>query len=543
MPRVLGAVRNIGSFAANPTPTTIPQQITYFAPPSGMTTQLRPNQLPRTAAALIENMRIRDMHLITRDGTNVIGDLSSTNLVYATQVELSSGRKFTLRWRLDGVDYLKTGTWAPCNGVPVSAGKTTTLAITGWNDTVVFGTQIGTLYTIDFSSGVPTISVLSVDAPANTIHLATFAGRNIASVRGTRIQWCVKNDNTQWVDTPTLFGSGFEDLISAPGGVVDRQTAVIPVTDELAYVIRTNSVWQMTLTGNSDAPFNFSRLYSGVGAPFPGGVCEVSDGVCFMSRDNVVYISQSGGKVNIGEPVREALRVDARYLRDVSMAYDVRNDCLRLSIPDANSLGASKVYLYDFKSQGWTLDVYPFPIKAMSFTRYAASVRIGDLVGTIAQQVGTIGDLGSSDKTVGFIYTMNGDPRRVVRDDSSQNNNAERDVNSNGTTVVSGFRIETGYIVKDRTIERITILEMAIEYEADEDTALVFEYSDNAGFTWTQYSAVTALATTGPRVLSVRQSLDRENIRLALSTEASPNFRLIAWHVWATNAGLVEDAR
>ena len=543
MPRTVKE-RFVPQFPAVVSPEAVPQPLTFFVPPKGMNTQLRPVQLPREVGRLIQNLQIRDGHYKLRDGTDIIGAISSTKLLYATAVKLSSGRTWNLRWRVNGVDYLKGGAWTPCSGASYSAPATAQVSVTGWNDTLVFTTGSGQLMVISFTNNVPTVTVLT-DSPSNIGHVTTYAGRIIASARlGTRIYWCVKNDNTKWDSTdPLNQGAGFEDLLSAPGGLVDQQTAVTPISDEYAYVIRTNSVWQMTQTGNADTPFRFTVLYQGIGCEYPGTVAAVRRGVCFPSRDTVIYLSPDGGLQEIGIPIRELLRVDKKYLRDACGAFDARDNEYLLSIPDDNALGATPVYRFSMTEMAWVKEIYPFPIKSVAFIRYTASLSIDELVGSIDQLTGAIDDLGQSDRTVGLMFAMAGSAKLVARSNFERNNAAERDVNSGGVTVAGGWRVETGDIVPQRSLYKTTLVKVEIEYEADAAAALTFEYSEDGGTSWIQYAERTAAATTRSRVLRVIHTIERDSIMIAVNCAASPNFRLLAVHAHASSGSQAEDAR
>jgi len=540
--------RQVQQFPFVVDPAAVPQPLTFLVPPKGMDTQLRLNQMGRGTSRLVQNLQIRDNHYVARDGTSIVGDISSTQLLYATSIKLSTGRTWNLRWRTTGVDYLSGGVWVPCGGAVYNAPNTSQVVVTGWNDTLVFTVGVGQLMVLSFVNNAPTVTVLT-DSPSNVGHVTTYAGRIIASLRASpRIQWCVKNDNTRWDPTdPLNQGAGFEDLLSAPGGGVDQQTAVSPISDEYAYAIRTNSVWQMTLTGNPDAPFRFTVLYQGIGCEYPGAVAAVHRGVCFPSRDNVMMITPDG-KREIGQPIRELVRVDKKYLRDASGAFDERNNVYVLSIPTDNSLNAHPIYHFNLDSGGegpggWVKDVYPFPVKAISFVRYSQGISIDQLTGAINQLQGAIDDLGQSDRTVGMMMAMAGTSRLVARNTASRNNDAERDVNSAGVEVEGGWRVETGYIIPERTTKMVSLVQVEIEYESDADTELVFEYSTDGGVTWTQYAARNALATTRPKILRVRQTIEREAIQLAINCAATPNFRLIGLHAYASSGSMSEDAR
>lgn len=529
--------RNMPQFPAVAASDIVSQQLTYLVPPKGMDTQTRIDELDKSTMRLIKNLLMRDNHLVARDGTTTIGDVSSTQLIYATAVKLSTGKTWILRWRTDGVDYFKGGVWTPCSGDRYSAPASTQVSVTGWADTLVFTVGVGQLYSLSFDNNLPTISLLD-QSPTNIGHVSTFDSRIMASDRaGSSVHWCVKLDNTDW----TGEGSGSEDLRSSPGSQADQQTAVVPLTDEAAYCVRTDSVWQMTLTGNFDAPFQFTRLYGGIGSEYPGTVVGLRQAVAFMTRDSIVKISPQGLQ-DIGKVIREQIRLSKAFLRDTSASFDARNNEYVLSVPDDNSLNAQKIWRWNDDTTGWVQEVYPFPAKSISFVRYIAGLSIDQLTGTIDQLPGTIDDLGQSDKNVGLIFAMGGTSKLVARNDDDNNDAPERDVNSAGITVAGGWRVETGMIVPDKTVRMVTVIEMQLEYECEVDADITFEYCTD-GVDWFQYAARTLPATSRPRIVRVRNTIEREEMQLAINCAATPNFRLIAFHVFAISGGMVADAR
>lgn len=517
----------------------VPQPLTHCVPAKGMNTQLRLNQMGRDTARLVQNLRIRDQHYISRDGTAVVGTIADSELIYATSVKLSTGTTWSLRWRVDGIDALQSGVWTPIAGDSFTAPSSTQVSITGWGDGIVFTIGVDRLFWLRFEGGVPSITRL-VESPENVGHVTTFAGRIIASIRNSgETHWCAKNDNEDW----TGQGSGFEDLRSAPGGGVDQQTAVAPVTDEYAYMVRTNSVWQMSLTGDPDAPFRFTLLYQGVGSEYPGTVKSLNRGVAFMSRDSIVHISPEG-KQDIGQGIREKIRITKQYLRDTSSDYDPRDNEYVLSIPSANSLNAHELYRYNFDAPGWTKDVYPFPVKSISFVRYSRSLSMDELTGLPMDALeGAMDDLGVTDRIAGLMFAVRGNSKLVIVHSDTNNNTGMKDVNSVGFGVASGWRIETGYVIPSNTINRVWLTATEIEYESEAECELTYEYSDDGGATWNQYASSLLPIATRPTVHRVQQSLEREGLQIAINCASSPNFRLIAVRPYASSGAAIEDAR
>lgn len=483
------------------------------------------NLMQPGVARLIRNLSFRDGVYQARDGSSIIGLKAISDLVYALDVTLQNGTSYTLRFRTDGVDYIVGNNWVPIAGDPFAAGQASQFSFTGWGDTlIVAGTGKPTAISFD-----PAAITEIADAPGGIIHLATFGGRVIASLANGRIQWSVKNSSTDW----SGLGSGFEDLRSAPGGKPDGQTAIVPITDEIAYCIRTNSIWQMSQTGNFDAPFNFSRLAPHIGSSYPQSAVAVPGGVIFLSDVQVWMVTPQGFR-EIGQPIKSFLNVSATTLAKATATYDVLFGEYKLAI-------GSKVFRYNVAGGFWTQNSFEFPIRSISYTLYANSLTIDQLEGTIDNLVGTIDQLGVNRKDPGTIYAMDNSYRYVVRDDPQRNNEADRDVDSSGSVVPGGFRLETGDIFVNSNQKRKDVVELILSYESDAPVTLTFEYTYD-GKTWAFMTQKVAPATTRPSYLKISRYADRPFFQFAVSTAATPNVKLIGFAAMVREGARIVDA-
>lgn len=486
---------------------------------------------------LVKNLNIRYGAYQTRDGTDLIGDIAGVEVLYATDVLLPDGSFFVVRFKTSGVDVFANGVWNVATGDIFTGSRIAPFAITGWNDRILFTAGIGKMFELVFSPGFVVTEI--VDSPTDIIHLATFNGRVMASISGTSVYWTVKNDHTDWLG----LGSGYEDLLSAPGGRPDQQTAIIPITDELAYCLRSSSVWQVGNTGDFDSPFAFSRVTTHVGSKLPNTVAATKSGfVCVGDAGQVWNVSPQGIE-DIAPPVAIDFDIELGFQRLMSATYDVKFDEYRVAIPSVNMLTAQKVMRYSFSNKAWTEDIYPFPIKSLSYTHFAKVLSVDELVGTIDDLVGSIHDLGVGVRHPGCIYAMEGDSRYVVRDDNARSSDPLRDVNFSGARVGSGFRMESGDVHVGDPIKRQEFVELICWYESDTDVTLSFDYSYDGGVTWNLASQRTAYATNGrPRPMSIQRTADRSHLQFAVSTEATPNFKLISFQAMVREGARITDA-
>ncbi len=486
------------------------------------------------AYRLAQNVNIRYNAWAARDGTSAVGTAAGSELLYACDVVLVDGSNYLVRFKTDGVDVWQAGAWVAATGT-FSGNVHSPFAITGWNDRILFTAGAGGIYQLTFN---PSFAVAPVpDSPAGVVHLATFAGRVVASLFGTTVQWSVKFDHTDW----SGLGSGFEDLQSAAGGRPDQQCAVVPASDEIAYCVRSESVWQISVTGDFDAPFAFSRIVTHVGSKLPATVKPVKQGFVCVGQRGQVWHMGPGILEDISGGMVDDFDLDVRLAELMSAAYDVKQDEYRITIPTASTT-SSRVLRYSFLNKAWTEDVYPFPIKSISFTMIVTGMAVDDLVGTNDSLAGTVDDLGTPTRVEGFMYAMKDIRRFVVKDDPTMTDTATKDVAYDGTRVATGFRMESGDIKTDFH-RRQHFAELMLWYEANIGMTFTFEMSEDGGLTWTALGSPVVIANPGrTRPLSVQQNYDRPHLQFAVSTAVAPNTKLVHFAAMVTEGARIVDA-
>ena len=490
--------------------------------------------LPNGSGRLVQNLALRYGAYQTRDGTSVIGGIAANKLVAAIEVVTSDGQTHLTRYDTGAVQVFVAGDWADTSGDTWSCSYTSPFAFTGWVDTVLFSSG-GSLFSMDFSVGFP--KTIVADAPTGIKHLATFAGRIVASL-ANQIQWTVRDDYTDW----SGLGSGYEDIRSAPGGRPDSQTAVVPVSDEVAYVVRSNSFWQMSQTGNFDSPFALSLIWSGAGSKWPQTVAQIPQGLICLGTGQIWMLTAGQGLQDIGQAIASDLLIADGSLQQAVGMYDPKWNEYRLTLPSPGS-GSTKVLRFNLSTQIWTEDLYPFPIRNMAPTLFAQNISIDELLGSIDDLQGTIDSLSIGARQSNVVYAMGDNGRYVVQDRAANNNLPMRDVNLAGAAAASGFRVETGDAVLNDPMRRKECIQLQMSYQAEAEFTATFEYSYDGGQTWNFLSSQTLPAANRPTWISVDRSLERESIQFAVSTDATPTVRLIDLVAFMREAGMVQDAR
>lgn len=482
------------------------------------------SRLPDGFARLLRDLVFRDSQYVSRDGVAVLSTAAAAAIVHAQEIILSTGGSFPTRFTTAGVEVFQGG-WQAATGVAWTTTDLRNFSMTGWNDSVVFADDTNGIFELKFTGSFP-VSLLN---PLGGVkHLATFSGRIIASL-DNRIQWTIKNDQTNW----SGIGSGFEDLKSAPGGTPDGQTAVVPLSDDTALMIRSRSVWLMRTTGDFDAPFAFTILTQGKGCIWPRTVAAISGGAIWVGEDATIWLYDQNGLTNIAQPIYTTLQVTQASMRKATAAYDPRWDEYRLSIPGL------PIQRFNRATQMWTEDTYQFPIRSMSYATYAQPLTVDQLVGTV-DALGSVAvdDLGVGQKASKMMFAM-ADPSRYVVLEAGI---TAGDIDGAGVAAAKTFRIDSGYVKLSDPLHKTETLQIITEYECLANCTLDYFYSDDGGVTWTALTSVPVVVTTKAKQLTLDYSLDREDVQFKVSSNNSNAIKLIDFFVMVRQGGLKSDA-
>jgi hypothetical protein len=535
MPRSL-TNRNVMGVIETPTdPDKTAQWVPLMFPPRGMNTSGPLPRLSKDTCRLVEDMVFYDGTYKSRDGTKVLGTSSVVDLIHAQEFVLSNGESYMLRMTPTAVEWYSAGTWIAAAGPALLGNITAAFSFTGWNDTVVFTNDTGHLGVVEFSTGVPVVSLLT-NSPLNVTHITTFSKRIIAS-KVDGVYWCVKGDNTDW----SGLGSGYEDFLASPGGVLEGQAGVVPITDQLAFVIRSNSIRSMRPTQDFDAPFEFEELYANVGSVSPMTIARTRNGAIFVSRDSVV-LANAQGVQDIGKPIRRSLSFKPTSLRYASGAFDPRENTYRLIMQDSS--GNNKSWRYNLEQDIWTKDNLKFEPRSVSFTRLTQAKTVDEIFDIVDDVEDAIDDFGLVENVAGAIYTstIRSGPRFVLRDSIDAAATTMRDVDDTGGTVPSGFRFETGYILAAKPFDKTELLYVDIEYESSHDIIGKLDYSIDGGATWKPFSTRTLATTVKSTVARFVGRVNENQFQIALSSDIIGTFRLHGLYTYITGGAEVEDA-
>lgn len=503
--------RSIGALYRDPiVPGQEVDPILFFDPPSGLDTKHPIDKMGLQYSPDMFNYRIADTDWLTcRPGTVELGTDSVNQIVAVVVVSLANSVELVVRWTTVGVQWYDGTMWNNLTGPALALTTDDNVSATVWNNGLQFTDGKTGQYLINFNDFT---YALIATAPIAR-HITTLAGRIIASfildpatgIYQTRIQWCVKNDNTDW----SGLGSGFEDLLSSPGGVVDQQLCVVPINDTDALIVRSGSIWRMQSTQYFDSPFIFQFLFSEMKFDSWRGVTAIPGGIAALGRDDI-YIITTGGPQPIGDMVRKIIFTRANKLEDCQLAWDDLTREIVIHLPKRMADGYSNVFRYSIDTPRWSRDIYPGVIKSFVHASQLRGTPIDALVGTIDELTGSIDDLGVDGFDWGLVFGFIGTHSFVSRESPDATSDA---IGGSGTSLIT-MQAVTGYVNPATAFKYVQLLQAGLLYEVPVTTTMLIEYSDNGGVTWSTYSTLTLAASSGPVPARGVKTIERKRIQL-----------------------------
>lgn len=505
------------------------QTVPMYVQPKGIDRYNTSNRVDTESAVRMRNLMFDDGNLVSRLGTDLMGGEAASPVMQVVDLVRKGRKKVTLRFCTRHLEIFEfgMGTWRSFP-VPLTGTERDFFAYTGWANKLLFSNGVDGLWEFDFT----TMEAKIVPGAPSAKHLTTFGLRVVASstVEGAedyplRVRWSANRDYTRW-DEPTEdnpltadLAGGHEDLYGAPEGVLDEAIGVYPYSDEQAWLVRSRSIWQMSVSGNALAPFRFSRILAGTGTPYRNTIVSAPAGILFGSRDNIHLLSNEGHQL-IGLPIMDEVADEVDNFNEGYAAYDIGRQEYRIAVDQF-------VWRYRLIEKGWTLDEYPFPIRSLSRQiQGVAGIPIDSLPATIDElsalfPPGAINDLvydRSFDDAMMFV------PRSTVL--TLRETDDPRDSLLTGEETDSEIVIETGVVNLDK-LKAVEFHGLHMEYESEMDQHLIFEYSTEDGSVWLPLSVKDVEATLGSEILFVKQERVSRKLRLRLRSATLGKLRLL----------------
>ena len=510
-------------------PALAGQTVVMLANPKGIDRFHASSRVDTEYVAKIRNLMFEDGVLVSRLGTDLMGSNAASTVMQVVDFVRKGQKKVTLRFCLRHLEIFEYGLGAWTSyPIPLTGSERDFFAYTGWADKLLFSNGVDGLWEFDFTTRVAKI----VPGAPSAKHLTTFGNRVVASStveKGQdyplRVRWTAKNLYQRWAEsteaaplTSDLAG-GHEDLYGSPGGITDEAIGVFPSDDTRAWLVRSRSVYQMSVSGNVLAPFRFDRVLAGIGSPHRQSIVSVPSGIIFASREDIHLLSEAGHQL-IGTLVMSDIKDEVESLNGSFAAYDVGRQEYRIAID-------TFVWRYRFVEQGWTADQYPYPIRSLSRqVEGVAGIPIDNLPGEIdglsaAFPPGAINDL---------VYDRSFDNAMMFVPESTElttrENDQPQDTLLTGEETDSQLLLETGVLNLD-ALKAVELHGIHGEYEAGTDQQLVYEMSQDDGTSWQPYSLKDIEETFGSEMFYTDVKRVGRKIRIRLSSPTLGQFRLL----------------
>lgn len=519
MSRALTGQVTYGIIQSDPAaPGLVEEPIELWQPPQGLDYLGSLDSVDKPYFVQSENLWLDRGRLRSRYGCINVGP-GGTQVMAVVNFIKGNGAAYLLRFLQTDVEIWNGVSWTSIF-TGLTGGRDDMFCFTSFADTLIFSNGVDGMFKYDPAFG----TVTQINGAPACRHLTTFDSRviasNIGGVLGTlpsRIMWSVKDNSDIWPDTTGVsdedkLGSGFEDLLSSPGGRIDIQRGVWPVNDTVALIVRSQSIWQMTPTSNFDAPFVFARLYDNVGTDAPYSIDAVPGGIVGLFRDNLYIIQGDGSITPIGDKVKDHILTETVTLGRVVGMYD----------PDTQNYWLSNqvsVYRYSLLDKGWTRHIYPFNIRAFYHTKSSAFGLTIDGLSAFSASINglsavfpSIDQMVGQRQEVGNFFVTDSVTCYVVQEDPTRT----QDFN-NGVQVDSPLQIDSQSLALLNPFLRWTVHKAILQYESKMNQTLSIDYSYD-GITWNSYSSANVTATVGPLPLVFRKVLDFQQMQFRLKS-------------------------
>lgn len=496
----------------------VPDFVTFWNEPQGIDLVTPLNRLGNNKTPFANNFRMDIANrLLVRAGYAIVGAAASAEIVGLVVASTQEGVEYVVRVTTSGVDILGSSAWAALSGPVLGLPDYAEVEFVAWGGSkLLFVDGINGMWVIDLIEQTYT---LDPTAPIGK-HITVFGGRVIISNilnEPTRLQWSVRNDYSDWAG----IGSGFEDLLSSPGGIVDIQHGVFPVTDIEAFIVRSGSIWVATQTGNPDAPFLFNYRFN-EGTDSPKSIVRLPGAQLMMlGREDVVAVSTSQIQ-RMGTFIRSALISTSLLVRNAKAAWDNEKSEYRLQVPNSNY-----IWRYHTPSNTWLRDEVPFTVKQLAAGNLLRVLSIGELTGTIGDLTGPIGDLGVLGRTPGmYVAADNG---YVMREQTGTNADQETD---GGTTPIVAI-IASGIVLPAGPLNRSSVVSVNLELITTRAITIYIETSEDGGTSWDPYGTILTTASASSQILAYRYTINRAQYQFRLRSLDAAGLTVISAHVSA----------
>jgi len=375
--------------------------------------------------------------------------------------------------------------------------------------------------------GGATFAALTADAnePDTPRHVIGFAERVVfadvgaGAARDTqRLDWSISGDATNFTDT----GSGGVNLYDSQGNNPADDIMGLSVVGNSLLVVRRNSIWVGSRTGDATAPIEFYSAVRGYGALATDSIQDVGSlGIMFLGHDNVYLYNPSFAEpIPVGTPVAERILdvLDITKTARISSAYVPTTQEYYLFIPQSGDTWAKRAFVFNLerfrteKDLVWTERVF---VDEISCALGGQSAGLGATFAVKEQKL-LMGD------SVGDTFDS----------DSS-------DTTNDGTAFTAEFQ-SPQYTAGQNNLQ---LVRLNISYVSTATTSVTIDYSENGGNSWTTNSATSLPSSTGAvreASLWANSGVFGRNIMFRLKCTGAQAIRLVGYRVGFLQRGPIQ---
>jgi hypothetical protein len=252
-----------------------------------------------------------------------------------------------LLYYTNGVPYLQS--WDGISSAPVIVSSLTNAAYGGT------GSSVGGVFLFEINFQLCLLNVTLYNAAAIS------GGAPAGSVTNypNRIWYSANGIPNVW-DPTVNTSAGFVDFPDVP----DQFTGAMAI-GEIAYLFRSNGITQMTIAGNSLAPYYFDHLWAsehGIGNVYPFSIAQYGSIGMFISTEQIYKLSINSFE-EIGGGARDNIMRDLAAASSPPVSGILANHgkgfiylTYHLLIPMATF---TRDYMYSIEDKNWTVNEFP----------------------------------------------------------------------------------------------------------------------------------------------------------------------------------------
>lgn len=503
----------------------------------GMITILDPADIPKNAAQLVRNGRVRDDKTSRRPGTVLLDPTKpdSNPVLELAYVKKNDGSPYTIRFTPSTVFIRNVSDWTQFTGTLNGTESDRFRVVLALDDVVFTNNGADNIKLIDFNAN--TFNNLG-NAPAYRYITGFYnrvVGANLRGIDEAQIGWSADGDITEW-DPLVNISAGNSPLVDSPSDLSDFITGIFGFTSVMI-VMREKSIWLATKQPIASNPFYLYAAVPGVGSDAPDSIDIIPGGLVWTdTRTKSVWAYIPGNQPEaIGRPIENRIFNNVDDPGQIFASYNPIFNEYTTCIPQAGSKYVI-CYTYNFRTKAWVQEEY-YDIKSIQDVQLATAGTTIDELGSVPidSLIGTIDEL-SPALDVATVRSFGRGNGEVLVEDVT----ATVDVDHADAEDVPDFIFELVSKEFTRPVVDTYFTEIRIEYIFRVAGTFSLEYTKDNGKTWTIAKTVTPNVIGEPKLLKYKKNIKARRLAWRIFAQGS-SFDILAYEVKHSFAGESDD--